>query len=122
MGGITGYVLDDMLKNIHSCGWINTACLPAYKYMHLTMIRHGSAFQVIDPWSTSWYASFWAQSIPRDIICGDTVGEAYTKGIGHVGILYLTDPPQWWWDILNNVCYFGDPDLRMYVPLSLIHI
>jgi len=116
MGGITGYVLDDMLKNIHSCGWINTACLPAYKYMHLTMIRHGSVFQVIDPWSTSWYASFWAQSIPRDIICGDTVGEAYTKGIGHVGILYLTDPPQWWWDILNNVCYFGDPDLRMYVP------
>ena len=116
MGGINGYTLDDMLNNTHSCGWINTACLPAYKYMHLTMIRHGSVFQVIDPWSTSWYGSFWAQSIPRDIISGDTVGEAYLKGITHVGILYITDPPQWWWDILNNVCYFGDPDLRIFVP------
>ena len=54
--------------------------------------------------------------MPRDIILGDTVGEAYSKGISHVGILYATDPPQWWWDLKQNVCYFGDPDLRMYVP------
>jgi hypothetical protein len=111
-----GYNLDDNLKNIHSCGWLNVACLPAYKYMHLTMIRHGSPFQVIDPWGTSWYGSFWLQTIPRDIVLGDTIGEAYTKGISHVGILYLTDPPQWWWDINNNVCFFGDPDLRVFTP------
>lgn len=113
---MTGYNLDDALENIYSCGWINVACLPAYKYLHLTMIRHGSSFQVIDPWSTSWYGSFWLQSIARDIVLGDTIGEAFTKGISHVGILYLTDPPQWWWDINNNVCFFGDPDLRVFVP------
>ena len=66
--------------------------------------------------ATSWYGCFWAQSIPRDIILGDTVGEAYLKGISHVGILYITDPPQWWWDNSENVCFFGDPDLRAYVP------
>ena len=111
----SGYNMDDKLENIYSCGWLNTACLPAYKYMHITMVRHGSAFQVIDPWSTSWYA-YWSLTMPRDIILGDTVGEAYSKGISHVGILYATDPPQWWWDLKQNVCYFGDPDLRMYVP------
>jgi hypothetical protein len=93
---LTGFTLDDALGNIHSCGWINVACLPAYKYMHLTMVRHGSVFQVIDPWSTSTYGSYWIQTIPRDIILGDTVGEAYMKGIKHVGILYTGDPPQWW--------------------------
>ncbi|MGF3584845.1 MAG: hypothetical protein ACQXXD_03930 [Thermoplasmatota archaeon] len=113
---MTGLNLDDSLENIHSCGWLNTACLPAYKYLHLTMVRHGSSFQVIDPWPTSWYGSFWLETIPRDIILGDTVGEAYTKGISHVGILYITDPPQFWWDITENVCYFGDPDLRVFVP------
>jgi len=111
----TGYNMDDKLENIYSCGWINTACLPAYKYMHIAMVRHGSVFQVIDPWKTSWYA-YWSITMPRDIILGDTVGEAFAKGISHVGILYATDPPKWWWDIEQNVCYFGDPDLRMYVP------
>jgi hypothetical protein len=59
------------------------------------------------------------QSIPRDVILGDTIGEAYNKGISHVGILYVGDdgdPPQWWWDSAENVCLFGDPDLRMFVP------
>ena len=111
----TGYNLDDKLDNMYSCGVINTACLPAYKYLHLTMIRHGSSFQIIDPWSTSWY-SYWVSTIPRDIVLGDTIGEAYGKGIGHVGILYATDPPRWWWDIAQNVCFFGDPDLRPFVP------
>ena len=90
----------------------------AYKYMHIAMVRHGSVFQVIDPWKTSWYA-YWSLTMPRDIILGDTVGEAYVKGMSHVGILYLGDnggPPQWWWDSAENVVYFGDPDLRMYVP------
>jgi hypothetical protein len=115
-GAITGYDLDDALENVHSCGWLNVACLPAYKYMHLTMVRHGSAFQVIDPWPTSWYSALWLQTMPRDMVLGDTVGEAFTKGISHVGILYITDPPQWWWDTAENVCYFGDPDLRVFVP------
>ena len=117
----TGYTMDDKLDNLYSCGWINSACLPAYNLMHLTMVRHGSAFQVIDPWSTSWYA-YWSLTMPRDIVLGDTVGEAYAKGISHVGILYAGgggptgEEPQWWWDHEQNVCLFGDPDLRMYVP------
>lgn len=113
---LTGINLDDNLKNVHSCGWINSACLPAYKYLHLTMVRHGSAFQVIDPWPTSWYGTWWLQTIPRDIILGDTIGEAYMKGIQHVGVQYVTEPPEFWWDISNNVCLFGDPDLRPFVP------
>ncbi len=112
---LTGFNTDKDLKNLYSMGWILSACLPAYKYLHLTMVRHGSSFQVADPWPTSWYA-YWTNTMPRDIVLGDTVGEAYTKGISHVGKLYATDPPQWWWDTLQNVVYFGDPDLRMFVP------
>jgi hypothetical protein len=119
-GLLNGYTMDDAIDRLYSCGWINTACLPAYKYLHLTMIRHGSVFQVIDPWPTSWYAAVWYQSMPRDIILGETVGKAYANGISHVGTLYLDGAigggPQWWWDIDQNVCYFGDPDLRAYVP------
>ena len=117
-----GMDVDEKLENIHSCGLITAACLPAYKYLHVSMIRHGCSYQVMDPWGTSWYSSFWEATIPRDIVLGDTVGEAYVKGISHVGILYLGgagpngEEPQWWWDIMENVCYFGDPDLRMYVP------
>ena len=80
------------------------------------MVRHGSNFQIIDPWGTSWYSSFWEATIPRDIILGDTVGEAYVKGMSHVGIVYTSDKPQWWWDPAENVCYFGDPDLRLFTP------
>jgi len=79
------------------------------------MIRHGSVFQVIDPWPTSWYM-YWVITMPRDIVLGDTVGEAYRKGVSHVGVLYATDPPQWWWDSEQNVVYFGDPDLRLFTP------
>jgi len=111
-----GYEIDAAIENIHSCGFITAACLPAYKYLHLAMVRHGSSFQIIDPWGTSWYSSFWEATIPRDIVLGDTVGEAYVKGMSHVGILYISDPPQWWWDLAENVCYFGDPDMRVYVP------
>lgn len=112
---LNGLNMDDDLENLHSTGWILSACLPAYKYLHLTMMRHGSVYQVIDPWPTSWYA-YWTSTMPRDIVIGDTVGEAYTKGISHVGKLYATDPPEWWWDTFQNVVYFGDPDLRMLVP------
>ncbi len=112
---LTGLNIDEDLDNLHSAGWILSACLPAYKYLHLTMIRHGSSYQVTDPWPTSWYA-YWTNTMPRDMVLGDTVGEAYTKGISHVGKLYATDPPEWWWDSKQNVVYFGDPDLRMFVP------
>ncbi|MDH7507029.1 MAG: cell wall-binding repeat-containing protein, partial [Candidatus Thermoplasmatota archaeon] len=109
-------VIESLLKNLHSVGFITSICETSNTYFHLTLIRHGSVFQVQDPWPTSWYGTIWQQSISRDIILGDTVGEAYTKGISHVGILYISEPPQWWWDLSENVVYFGDPDLRMYVP------
>ena len=57
---------------------------------------------------------FAIETFVRDIALGDTVGEAYAKSIGHVGILYLTN--QWWWDIFENVVYYGDPDLRVFSP------
>jgi len=113
---MTGVALDGNLTNVHSCGWINTACLPAYKFLHLTMVRHGSPFQVIDPWPTSWYGTWWSQTIPRDLVLGDTIGEAYMKGMQHVGIQYISEPAEFWWDVSNNVCLFGDPDLRPLVP------
>ena len=118
IGAVTknGTDFDNALENMHSAGFIANSCLIATKYMHLTMMRHGSAFQIVDPWPTSWYGAVWTQSIPRDIILGDTVGEAYTKGLSHVGVLHITDPPQWWWDNAENVIYFGDPDLRFFVP------
>jgi len=117
-----GTAFDKELDNIHSTGLVFSPCLLAGKYLHLTMIRHGSAFQVLDPWGTSWYSSFYLQTIPRDLALGHTIGEAYTNGISHVGILYIggsvgdEDKPQWWWDIMENVCFYGDPDLRPYVP------
>jgi len=111
-----GIDFDESMDNIHSAGFIANSCLLATKYMHLVLVRHGSVFQIMDPWPTSWYGSVWMQSIPRDIILGDTIGEAFTKGISHVGILYVTDPPQWWWDNAENVIYYGDPDLRPFVP------
>ena len=47
---------------------------------------------------------------------GYTVGEAYTRGIAHVGILYLTGG--WWWDIFENLVYYGDPDIRVWTPIE----
>ena len=111
--------IEENLKNLHSAGFITGICQTSNTYFHLMMIRHGSVFQVQDPWPTSWYGAVWRQSIPRDIILGYTVGEAYSRGLAHVGSLYLgggEDGPQWWWDDAENVVYFGDPDLRMYVP------
>ena len=54
--------------------------------------------------------------VPRGIALGQTIGEMYNEGMKKVGILYITDPPQWWWDLAENVCLFGDPDLRVWVP------
>ena len=50
----------------------------------------------------------------RDIALGLTAGEAYANSIHHVGIECLTG--QWWWDIFENVVFFGDPDLRVFSP------
>jgi hypothetical protein len=108
------------LDNLHSAGFITSICQTSNTYFHLMLIRYGTVFQVQDPWPTSWYGAVWRQSIPRDIALGYTVGEAYARGISHVGTLYLgggsNDKPQWWWDTAENVVYFGDPDLRVYVP------
>ena len=111
-----GTQFDDALKNLHSLGYITSICQTSNTYLHLTIIRHGSAFQVVDPWPTSWYGGVWRETIPRDLALGCTIGEAFTRGISHVGILHLTDPPQWWWDNYENVVLFGDPALRPFVP------
>jgi hypothetical protein len=80
------------------------------------MMRHGSVFQIMDPWATSWYSDVWQNQVPRGIALGQTIGEIYSEGISKVGILYISEPPQWWWDLLENVCLYGDPDLRIWVP------
>ena len=111
---VNGYQFDDEIGNLHGVGISGSSCLISNSYLHIAMIRHGSTFQVIDPWLTSWYSNFAIQTFIRDIALGMTVGEAYANGIHHVGIEYLTG--QWWWDIFENVVYFGDPDLRVFSP------
>ncbi len=111
----TGYDIDEALDNLHSCG-INAgiSCFIAATYLHLALIRHGSVFQIIDPWLTSWYCNFAVEMFARYLALGYTAGEAYEKAMRHVGICYLTK--EWWWDICENVCYFGDPCLRVWSP------
>ena len=114
-----GWTMDEQLENLHSMVFTTGVCLSGTKYLHTSIVRHGSVCQIIDPWSTSWYGCVWMQSIPRDIILGDTIGEAYNKGVSHVAILHIGDTvegPRFWWDNNENVVYYGDPDLRMYVP------
>ncbi|HHH77994.1 MAG TPA: hypothetical protein ENL18_02125 [Thermoplasmatales archaeon] len=110
----TGYELDEALENLHSAGFNAGSCLISNTYLHLTLIRHGSVYQVIDPWETSWYSAFASEMFARDLALGKSVGEAYTDSILTTGIGYLTK--QWWWDIKENLCYFGDPDLHMWSP------
>jgi len=111
---ISGLHMDDTLDNIHSTGFLAGSCLVANTFLHLSLIRHGSVFQVIDPWVTSWYASYGYEIFMRYLALNMSVGQAYQKCMEFVGIQYLTE--QWWWDILENVVYFGDPDLRVFVP------
>ncbi len=114
--------IEENLGNLHSAGFVTTMCDTANTYLHLMLIRHGTVFQIQNPWGTSQYGAVWQQSIPRDIVLGDTVGEAYTKGLSHVGNLYLggkngdTSESQLWWDTSQSTIYFGDPDLRVFVP------
>ena len=111
---VVGTDFDNALENIHSTGFSAGSCLIACTYLHLTMVRHGSVFQVIDPWLTSWYSAFAMETFVRDLIQGYSIGEAYERGIAHVGVEYLTEG--WWWDIFENLVYYGDPDLRVFIP------
>jgi hypothetical protein len=112
---VDGYTVDRYLENIHSCGIVCGSCLIGNTYLHLALVRHGSVFQIIDPWATSWYFSGHGMNVfARQIALGDSVGQAYERSISDVGIGYLTDG--WWWDILENIVYYGDPNLRVFSP------
>ena len=110
-----GVDFDKALKNIHSTGVLAGSCSIANTFLHTSLVRHGSAFQIIDPWTTSWYVAQALQMFPRSLLLGATVGEAYEEAISAVGISYLDGG--WWWDISENVIYYGDPKLRVYSPL-----
>jgi hypothetical protein len=116
LDGANSIEIEEDLDNLHSAAFLTNICQTSNTYFHLMLIRHGSVCQVQDPWPTSWYSDVWLQSIPRDIALGYTVGEAYSRGISQVAPLYVSDSPSWWWDEFENVVYFGDPDLRLYVP------
>ncbi len=110
----TGYEMEEAMENLHSMGFNALSCLISNTYLHLSLIRHGCVWQVIDPWETSWYSAFASEMFARDLALGKNVGQAYTDSILHTGIGYLTK--DWWWDIKENLCYFGDPDLSMWSP------
>jgi hypothetical protein len=110
----SGYDFDAALQNVHSAGFMGGSCLISNTFMHLTMVRHGFLFEVIDPWVTSWYCAFAFQEIMKEIALGTDLGSAYVEGILNTGIGYMVD--SWWWDISENVEYFGDPDLTLYTP------
>ncbi len=110
----TGFRFDDHLKNLHSCGIPSTSCLPAGTLLHLTWMRHGSSFQIMDPWTTTDWCAVWIQMFVKRIALGDTIGEAYERGMRATGPEVLAH--HWWWDKFENVELFGDPDLRVWVP------
>ena len=109
-----GYTFDESLDNLHSCGVQTVVCLPAGTFLQMSWIRHGISYTVMDPWGTSDYCAVWLQSIIKNLAMGDTIGQAYEKGIRSCAPELLVD--HWWWDTWENVCFFGDPDLRVYVP------
>ncbi|MEF8847642.1 MAG: hypothetical protein V5A68_00720, partial [Candidatus Thermoplasmatota archaeon] len=109
-----GLDFDEKLENVHSCGLNACSCLAAGTYLHMAMTRHGCSYVILDPWTTSWYSSLWFQNIPRQLALGDTIGETYEKGMELVGAEYLID--HWWWDLNENVLFYGDPDLRVFTP------
>ena len=112
--GYTGLEWDDALENLHGCGLNTISCLPAGTYLHLTWLRHGMTWQIIDPWTSTDWAGTWAQMLLKWFAMGETVGESYERGMRACGPEYSVG--NFWWDIWENVCYFGDPDLRPYVP------
>ena len=112
----TAVEFDDALQNLHSCGINSLSCLPAVTYLHLTWMRHGSTYQIIDPWTTTDWAAVWMQSLLKRFAMGDTIGEAYEKGMRACGPEYSVPIDGDWWDVWENVELFGDPNLRVYVP------
>ena len=114
MTGKTGIDFDNALENIHSCGLNTISCLPAYTYLHLTWMRHGMVYQIIDPWVTTDWAGVWNQMLIKRFAMGDTLGQAYELGMRACGPEFLVG--QWWWDKWENVELFGDPSLRVFVP------
>ena len=114
MRWMTGVEFDDALENLHSCGINTISCMPALTYLHLTWMRHGTTYQIIDPWTTTDWSGTWNQMIMKRFAMGDTLGEAYEKGMRACGPEYIVG--QWWWDKWENVELFGDPDLRVFVP------
>ena len=118
-GGYTGADVDDALENLHSMNFHADSCLIAGNYLHITMMRHGSISQEIDPWPTSYWGGYVFQQIPRDFAIGETIGESYAKGRCEIGIKYLFEEDEkreWWWDSAENVVLFADPDLRIWIP------
>lgn len=109
-----GTDFDDALENMHSVGINTISCLPAYTYLHLTWMRHGSVYQIIDPWVTTDWAGIWNQMMIKLFAMGYTVGQAYERGLRAVGPLYSCG--QSWWDLWENVIFTGDPNLRIFVP------
>jgi len=109
-----GIEFDDKLDNLHSLGLNSCSCLAAGTFWQQTMLRHGCSYLIVDPWTTSWYSSLWFQNIPRQLALGYTIGETYESGMELVGAEYLIN--HWWWDLNENVLFFGDPDLRVYTP------
>jgi len=114
MKATNGLKFDDLLENLHSCGLNTGACTPACTYMHLSWMRHGTAYQIIDPWTTTDWNGIWNQMIIKYLAMGETIGQAYERGMRACGPELLVG--QFWWDIWENVCYYGDPDLRVFVP------
>jgi hypothetical protein len=112
--GKNGIDFDDNLGNMHCCGLNAVSCLIANTYLHTVFIRHGAPYQILDPWSTSWYSGIWAHSIPRQLALGYTMGQAYEHGMAEVGVEYLIG--QYWWDLNENVLFYGDPDIRVWTP------
>ena len=113
---VHGEEIDEALENVHSAGFLAGSCLISNTLLHLALVRHGFVYQVIDPWVTSWYATFGFEMFLREWIKGATLGEAYWELIRHVGIQYLDE--NGWWDTSENIEYFGDPDLVPFTPFK----
>jgi len=114
MTGVTAIQFDDALKNLHSCGLNTISCLPAETYLHMTWLRHGMSYQIIDPWTTSDWAGILTQILMKRFAMGDTIGQAYEQAMKSIGPEPIVG--QFWWDTTENVELFGDPSLRVYVP------
>jgi len=110
----TALQFDNALQNLHSCGLNTISCLPAYTYLQMTWMRHGMSYQIIDPWTTTDWSGVWTQMLIKRFAMGDTIGQAYERGMRACGPEFLVG--QWWWDKWENVELFGDPCLRVFVP------